>query len=327
MAENGQDRLRLRVAKAHVVFEQLGSARGQHDSGEQDAGERRTCRHHGRKRRLDDRRADLRFERGGQARRRGVSPHAAGVRAGVALADPLVVLRAAQPAVIEAVAQRKAADFFAGEEFFDHHPRPGRTEATREAGTNGVFSLGSGLGDDHTLARRQTIGLDNHRQIKARQRAQGVFGVVAVDRCSGRDAVVLGEAFDESLGAFELGSSGRRANHGDPLPAQIVGQTRDQRCFRANHHQIDPVFPAACSDGGVVVQRQRQVLRQRLRPRIARGDEHFSELRRGSDGVGQRVFTAATADDQHLHGSTFPSSFAPAPLISSRRLGSGRATS
>ena len=76
-------------------------------------------------------------------RRRRIGAHAAGVRAGVAVADALVVLRGAEAAAaVVAVAEAEEARLLAVEEFLDHHLRAGRAEGAVEA----VVDRGQRLG-------------------------------------------------------------------------------------------------------------------------------------------------------------------------------------
>src|SRR5690606_18522633 len=83
---------------------------------------------------------------------RGVSTHAASVRAGVAVADALVVLAGGHRQHVLAVDHDDEAGLFAVEKLLDHHARTGFAE--RVAGehvAHGVFGFLQGHGDDHAF--------------------------------------------------------------------------------------------------------------------------------------------------------------------------------
>ena len=153
--QQGQDRLRLRIAEAAVVLEQLGSARCEHQPGVQHTHVRTTLRAHRVDRRLqdvdDDLLHQLRRARGGG----GVRAHAAGVRPGVALADALVVLRGRHGDDRAAIAEGHERHFLAVEAFLDDDL------AVRHERAHGVDGGGATLGHDHALTGGETRGLDD----------------------------------------------------------------------------------------------------------------------------------------------------------------------
>ena len=89
---------------------------------------------------------------------------------GVAIEDGLVVLRWRQRHDVAAVAQRDEADFFAAQKLLDHQPAP----SVASAG----FGLGAVARDHHALARRQAVGLQDHRKSEAVERAARIGFVV-----------------------------------------------------------------------------------------------------------------------------------------------------
>ena len=131
LVEPQQDGLGFGIAEPDVELDQLRSRRGQHQAGEQHALERRAARLHPGQRRLDDLAHDAGLERRRHGRSRRDGAHAAGVGAGVAVADPLVVLAEPSGSGLHAVAQGEERDFLALEELLDHHGRAGRPEAAR----------------------------------------------------------------------------------------------------------------------------------------------------------------------------------------------------
>ena len=87
-------RLRFRIAEAHVELDHLRRAGGvDHQPGVEEAGERHAVGDHAAHGRLDHLAHHARVHFGRDHRRRRIRAHAAGVRAGVAVADALVVLR------------------------------------------------------------------------------------------------------------------------------------------------------------------------------------------------------------------------------------------
>lgn len=90
----------------------------------------------------------------------GSSTHAARVRAGVLVADALVVLAGGHGQHVVAVDHDDEAGFFAVEELFDHHARTGFTEGIAgQHVTHGGFGFFEGHGDDDAFARSQAVGL------------------------------------------------------------------------------------------------------------------------------------------------------------------------
>src|SRR3546814_7011673 len=105
---------------------------------------------------------------------------------------------------------------------------------------------------------------------------------------------------DLAFRSFKLRGLCRWAERLDPRLRQSIGQAFDQRLLRADHHQVDLVFPAKCDDRAVIghiegdtfamvfdtgvagrgpelaqTRRLRQLPRQRMFP--ARSEEHTSE--------------------------------------------------
>ena len=130
-AQARQHDLRLGIAEAHVELEHLRAVRAEHQPGVEDAVERRAAA-----RELVDHRlvhaGDRSATSASASGHRRVAAHAAGVRAGVAVADPLVVARRGERDGALAVAQREQRELVAVEELLDHDRR-GRRSAARRA--------------------------------------------------------------------------------------------------------------------------------------------------------------------------------------------------
>src|SRR3546814_11277709 len=57
---------------------------------------------------------------------------------------------------------------------------------------------------------------------------------------------------DLAFRSFKLRGLCRWAERLDPRLRQSIGQAFDQRLLRADHHQVDLVFPAKCDDRAVI---------------------------------------------------------------------------
>ena len=147
-------RLRLRIAQAHVELQHLRSRRRHHQSRVQETSE--SHRFH---RRIDDAVQNLSGLRLGENRPIAIRSHAAGVRTGVAIEDGLVILSGRQRHNVSPVAQRDEAHLFATKKLFDYQPALQRAQRR--------FGLLAVLRDDHALARRQPVGLQHHRKTEA----------------------------------------------------------------------------------------------------------------------------------------------------------------
>ena len=117
-------------------------------------------------------------------RSRRISPHTAGIGTGIAIADPLVVLRGTERHDILAVADRKEAHLFAGHKFLDDHLGTGIAKPPAEHMFDRVARFSLGFGDDHALAGGEAIGLDDNRQAKTGKVCEG-RSLVLVARIGG----------------------------------------------------------------------------------------------------------------------------------------------
>ena len=113
--------------------------------------------------------------------RRRIGAHAAGVGALLAVEDALVVLGGGQRQRVRAVDQGEEARLLADQALLDHHLGAGRAERAREAGLDGGGGILARLGDDHALAGRQAVGLDDDRQ-RLRRRDRRAPSLVSLKR-------------------------------------------------------------------------------------------------------------------------------------------------
>ncbi len=101
---------------------------------------------------------------------RRVGAHAAGVRALVAVADPLVVLRRGERHAHAAVAQGEQRDLLADEPLLDHQRASGIAERAVEHRASGLLGLLGRAADDDALAGGEPVGLDHRAAGHAGER-------------------------------------------------------------------------------------------------------------------------------------------------------------
>ena len=297
----------FRVAHAGVELQRLDLAlRVDHQAGIQEAGERNAVRRHA----VDGGQDDFAHRPGvdiGRHHRRGrVRAHAAGVRAGVPVADAFVILAGGQRQHILAIAQHDEAGFFALQEFFNHHACAARVVNHAQGvvfqhETHGFVRFFQRHGHDHAFASSQAVGLHHDGGtdfVDVGVRGGGVGeGVVS----GGRDFVALHEVLGEGLGAFKLCSGLGRAKDAQTTRTEYVHHTLRQRRFRANDGQRDALFLREVrqrhrvADGDVgegFVQCGAAVARRHKHPL------HLGALRQFPR---QRVFPPTRTDHEHVH--------------------------
>ena len=285
-----------------------------HQPGVQKAGERNAVLRHA----FDGGQDDLAHGAGMNLRRdhrRGrVSPHAAGVGAGIAVQQALVVLAGGQRGDVLAVAHDDEAGFFALQKFFDDNARAAfvvrhaqRVVAGvgRQHEVNRLVRFSQRQGHHHALAGGQAIGLDDDGRaffVDIGVRGQRVREGVVLGR---RNAVALHEGLGESLGTLQLRGGLGRAENPQTVGTEFVHDAGGQRLLGADHGQDDffGLRPDAqglhVGDGNI------------FKPRIQRGAAiaggHINRLQLGRlrQLPGQRMFAATTAHNQNFHELAF----------------------
>ena len=117
----------------------------------------------------------------GEPRQRRVGAHAAGVRAGVAVAEALVVLRGRERQHVGAVGEQEQRDLLAVEELLDEHRALLQVVGGVREGGVAVF------GDEHALARGEAVGLHDVGSAELVERAADLVEGVG-ERSRGRSA-------------------------------------------------------------------------------------------------------------------------------------------
>ena len=294
--------LGLWIAEAGIIFDQLGALRGEHQPGIEHAAERDAVRRHRRDGGRDDLVERALFEVGGEHGRRAVGAHPAGVGAGIALADALVILRRAKRHQRGAVGEDEEARLLAFKEFLDHRLRL----AVREQRVERGLGLGAGEGDDDALARRQPVGLDDHGQREgAGERDVRVGAVRYADIARGRNPCARAQILGEALRPFELGSGPGRTEDGDGSGAQRVGEAVDERRLGADHDEADALFADEGDDGSVIRRIEAHERRKAGDAGVARRGIERIEARRKAGRLHQlpreRMFAAPRAQQQDVH--------------------------
>jgi hypothetical protein len=302
-AQAHHQHLTFRIAEADVELDQPGLIVLDHQPDEEHPLIGRAAPHHFGQNRAHDLVERLLRDSIRHHRRGGIGPHAAGVGAGITLADALVILRGADGQGRLSVAENEERGFFSGHELLDHHLGPGRAEFAAEHVVECGKRLILGLGHDHALACGQTIGLDHDRRalrlhVIARRR---VVGEMAIGGRGGTRRVA--DCLGETLGGLKSRRLGPRAKDQQTRLAQPVGDACGQRGLGADDHEINRLGLAKPGHGTPVENIQRGAIRDFGDPGIAGGHDQpvaFGVLQRGPCDA---VFTATAAEDQDIHGA------------------------
>ena len=194
------------------------------------------------------------------------------------------------------------AGFLAGEEVLHHHPMTGGAQ-TAAAQHVGQRLLGGRQihRHDHALTRGQTVGLDHDGCAARAHIGQRRLQLFEDPMGGGGNALPFQKGLGVAFGGFQFGRQSRRAEDRQPGGLEGIDHTGSQRRLRADYGQVDLLLPG---------QRQQPVdiggfhrdIADATFPRgagIARGGQHFADLRRGAQPPGQRMLTTACADHQY----------------------------
>ena len=184
---------------------------------------------------------------------RRIGPHPACVRAGIAVADTLVVLRCADGQHILPVTQHKERGFLALHELLDHHFGACRAELAAEHVVNRGLGLRQRLGDDNALARGQAICFHhNGRTLRAYIVLGGCrIGEMPIGCC--RCATGIANLFGKGLGRFQRCGGFGGAKHQNTRLAQPVRHACGQRCLRPDDDKVDVVALGKLDDRAAII--------------------------------------------------------------------------
>ncbi len=190
----------FRIAEAGVELEDHWAARGHHDAAEEDPLEWLAFGAHAIDYLLRDVMEEPASHGWGSDAIRGVRPHTARVRSGVAFSNALVVLCGRDLDGVRSIAECKEGELFTGEKLFQDDLLLCRSEeGTAEHLGSSFFSLQVGLADNHAFTSGEAGGFDDYRDREAGQLLANLFecGTDAVG-CCGND-MALHELFGEGF--------------------------------------------------------------------------------------------------------------------------------
>ena len=225
-----------------------------------------------------------------------IGAHAAGVGSRVSVEHRLVVLRRRERNDIAAVGERDEADLLARQKLLDHEPSTQTSDCR--------LGRGAVRRDDDALARRQTIGLDDDRVAKARQRFDRFIRVAGGDEFGGRNPDFAKELLGEDFAAFELRRCRSGPDNPKPGRAEYVDDPGHQRSLWSDNRKIrlDRLRRGEQRLRRAVTRGDK--LGQFRNPRISRCCEDTRPGRALRQAPHQRVLAAAASDYQNVHSDT-----------------------
>ena len=147
--------------------------------------------------------------------------------------------------------------------------------------------------DEHTLARREAVGLDD----------AGRPGFV--ENGSGRHRGGLEHLLGEGLRPLDARGRLARPEHGHAGAPKLVRDARDERRLGADDDEVDLVLPAEAEEALDVVHADRVAAAERCDPGIPRRRMQLGQPLALRDLPRERVLAAARPQDQHLHEGEF----------------------
>jgi hypothetical protein len=245
------------------------------------------------------------FQQRRQHRGGAVGAHAAGIGAGIAIADALVVLRRAERHDGVAVGQRERS-WLPRLRGIPRSPlRRRRNRTAREDLAHRASASAMVIATVTPLPAASpsaliTTGMPK-RPARHAPRPRGHAFIAG-----GRDTGALAQVLGEALAAFELRRRLAWAEHREARAAQAVGQPIDQRRFGPDHDEADAAPPRRRSSRGVIGRRRAQPESH------ARRSPDCPARRTASCSSGglrqlpcQRMFAPARSQKQDIHGRPF----------------------
>ena len=208
----------------------FGPAGGERQPDVEQAGERRAPAAHLGQRRLDHRRPSRRRPGRRRPRQRRVRTHAAGVRAGVAVADPLEVLGRQQRYAPPSPSVTTNSETSGPSRYSSMTTRPQSAACASAAARSSVTTTPLPAASPSFFT---TYGGPNSSSARAASSRVG-----ADARAGGRHPGGGHDLLGERLGALQLGRRARRAEAGDALGPDGVGDPGDERRLRPDHDQV-----------------------------------------------------------------------------------------
>ena len=161
--------------------------------------------------------------------------------------------------------------------------------------------------DDHALAGRQPVGLDDDgRVFPIVQVANGVAGVLKGPVVGAGHVGAAEQVAAEDLAGLQLGRRLGRSEDFEPFRLEGVDNPGRQRRFRPDNRQAHVVLPGELHQGRKIVGRNVNILGILGRAGVSRGHENTIHSRTLGDFPCQGVFPPPAADDQNVHCAFFP---------------------
>ncbi len=237
--------------------------------------------------------------RSGTRRKRA---HATSVRPDVPVAEALVILRRGERQRILAVDQGMETRLLAGEKILDDDFEPGGAEpALDERGVDRPVRGVKIIGDDHALAASKTVGLDDDRCAVARDKGFRRCRIAEAAVSGGRDLRTHAELLGKGLRGFDCRGRSTRTEGRNPFGFERIDEPQDERRFRADHDEIDPLAAAEPDQPLDVGRADRDAFGFIGDPGIAGGAEQTIDQWRRRDRPGERVLATPRTHHQHPH--------------------------
>ena len=298
--QQGHEGFAFGITEAAVELDHLGAAGGEHQSGIDHAAVVDAPAAQGRQGGLQHTAAHRLQARRIEQGRRGVGPHAAGVGAGVAFANALVVLGGRQQHQRAAISEGEHRHLRAAQRLLEHQRGPRRPEAAVEHLLDRRPCLLHIGRHGHPFAGGQSIGLHHQGPVEPLQNLQGLLAAGGAPVASGGDARFHHQGLGPLLAGLQPGAVGTGSEHRQPLAPQLIREARRQGGLGAHHHQLDRPLPAGGRKGLPVALGDRQHLaaRQALRASVSRGDPHGLHAGAAGQAPAQGVLAAAAPHHQ-----------------------------
>ena len=291
------------VTEAAVVFHDLRTLGGHHDTHVENARVRLAFGGHALEGRFDNLRLHFVEESVRHHRSRAVGAHATRVRALVVVKDALVVLRGAEDYVVLAVANHEDGGFFAVHEFFNHDRLAGFAKhgLVAEHFFHGVVRFLVGHADDSALARSEARRFHHDRsRVFGEELLRGGEIGESLEGCR-RHAVLLHDILAESLGAFEGSGSCRRAESAQTAAAEFIHHASDERNFGADDREVNLFGDREVGNGLGVGNVHRHALAEVCHARVTRSAHEGIAQRRLLHSEGNRMFTTTATNNENIH--------------------------
>ena len=291
----------FRIAKAHIVFDELWPIRANHQTGEKHALERRAARGHSFERWRDDRSHDtlahLRIHDG----RGRISAHAAGVGTAFAFPYPLVILGRSKAKGVCAIAKREKRHFLAFEKILDDDRFTRFAKQARKHVIDGGFRLAKAHGHGDALARREPIGLDHGRRAFRSHKGLGGLRIGETRIGRGWNRMPAAKRLGKGLRAFEPGRRLARTEGFDSFRRQMIDNSSDERRLGTDHDEINRHHLAKGDNRGMIGHIEHDGLPQTGHAGIARRDEKRREQRTFRKRDGDGMFPSAGTKKKNIH--------------------------